>query len=1575
MLKVVHSQLKYINQIKSKLTTQADTEIVDRLYGDVTYDDLSLVEPLHLARAAEAMAKFMLVRKPNTHLVDIYRSSPEADYAVLQIVTNDVPFLIDSISNELKQQSLDIHLIIHPGWFVARDKNGKFIEFSSSGQKESIMQFHLGNWGDEKFDAKLLKRIEDILSCIAFAVHDWKLMIADMSKGVEYLKSSKFTKNHSMNGEYIEFLQWLINNHMVVLGSVECVLQDKTLKPKADSKKGLLKSDMFPLDEVALDDQLLTLDPLVIRKWDKRSVVHRTAHLDQIIVKLHDDKGELTGAYIYYGLYTSTVYYQSVRDIPYMRQKVAAVVERYGYPQSSHNCKELITAMESFPRGELLQMSIEELYNTATAIVSLSLIPRVKLFLRQDQISHFVSVIVFIPERRFSTEVRAIIEGIICRHLNGVVSKRYVQIGESSLTRLQLIVKVQDTKKTKELELEHIEKEIARAISVWSDKLHEELFAALTKKEATVIFNRYKDAFDVKYRAMFSGDQAVYDIRFIEDSFTRCCINFDLYYSSRGASDKNYIQLKIYSPDRELPLSSTLPIIENLGLFAVDVLTYQISIIENGLPKYLYIHHFRLKTKFKTLENGKGNLDDVKEALYKIWHGEIDDDIFNSLIITAQITSEESMVLRALAKYLKQTSLPISFETILEALRSYPEITKQIVEYFKFKFGPLTKLDASSLNSKKEEIIEQLTKIRNATEDRVFRVYIELIDAILRTNLYQLDESKKPKEWISFKINSSAIAHLPLPKPYREIFVYSPRFEAIHLRGGKVARGGLRWSDRRDDFRTEILGLMKAQMTKNAVIVPMGSKGGFVLKKVSMSDGQDKFFNEGVECYKMFLSGLLDVTDNVVGSKVIPPHDVIRYDEDDPYLVVAADKGTATFSDHANQVSEKYGFWLGDAFASGGSAGYDHKKMGITAKGAWICVERHFKEMGMDIDKEEFSVVGIGDMSGDVFGNGMLLSQNIKLLAAFNHMHIFIDPNPDAKKSFQERQRLFDLPRSQWSDYNQKLISKGGGVFSRKEKSIEVSAEARTALGLDRSFYTPDELIKALLKAPVHLLWNGGIGTYVKSSNESNEHIGDKANDMLRVNGKEIRAKIIGEGGNLGMTQLGRIEFSKHGGRLNTDFIDNSAGVDCSDHEVNLKIALSHALRTKKMTRAQRDKLLAKMTDEVANLVLTDNYKQSQILSIEEHYASSKIGAHAWLAKYLEERGELDRAVEYLPSADEMNNMTIDGHGLSRPELAVLISYSKNSIYSMLLKKDFSKEEIFESYLLKYFPSEFVKTSRDLIDGHKLKNEIVATVLTNDLVNMMGCTFFHQIMEDTSSDPYEVICAFVVAREVLAVDKLWKDLEALDAKVDNSRKTKLFGCLQSIMERTILWLLSNHASLRQLSKIVQGYVVAREALGKKISELATTTMKADYNRAIIDFDGHDKLHAIAQQILKLKMRESMFDIQVVQNESNAKLEDVAKAYFQVAEDLHISWITAQAGSFRTKSYVQNMALRMQMVEIQSLHMKFTQKLLTGKLELDPNKSVKLKKYHGFIDDLKVGNASEAFISKITLVVAKLRDLL
>lgn len=1575
MQKIVHSQLKYIGQIKSKLSSPSLEAFVDKLYGDVTYDDLSLVEPSHLAKSAEAVHKFMSNRKQNSHLVELFRTSAEADYVVLQIVTNDVPFLIDSISNELKQQSLDIHLIIHPTWKVERDKNGKLIDFSEQGTKESIMQFHLGNWGDEKFDKKLLSRINDILHCIAFAVHDWKPMLSEMKKGVDYLKTSKFTKNHSMNSEYVAFLEWLLDNHMVVLGAVECVVEGDSLKVKEDTKKGLLRSEIFPLSEMPIDNQLMTLDPLVIRKWDKRSVVHRTAHLDQIIVKLHDDSGHLRGAYVYFGLYTSTVYYQSVREIPYMRKKVATVIERYGYPESSHNCKELITAMESFPRGELLQMSIDELYNTATAIVSLTLIPRVRMFVRQDQISHFVSVIVFIPERRFSTEVRAIIEGIICRHLNGVVSKRYVQIGESSLTRLQLIVKVQDTLKAKELDSEHIEKEIVRAISVWSDKLHEELFTALSKKEATTIFNRYKDAFDVKYRAMFSGDQAVYDIRFIEDSFDSNRVNFDIYFSSRGASDKNFIQLKIYSPDRELPLSSTLPIIENLGLFAVDVLTYQITIIENGLPKYLYIHHFRLKNKYKSIPEHKDNLDDVKDALYKIWVGEIDDDIFNSLIITAQISCQEALVLRAFAKYLKQTGLPISFETILESLRNYPEITRQLVEYFKFRFGPLTKLDEKSLSKKQDEVLAHFASIKNAIEDQVFRVYLELINAIVRTNFFQLDENNHPKDYLSFKINSSAINHLPLPKPYREIYVYSPRFEGIHLRGGKVARGGLRWSDRKDDFRTEVLGLMKAQMTKNAVIVPVGSKGGFVLKKVSMSDGQEKFMAEGVQCYKKFLSGLLDITDNVVGTKVIAPQNVIRYEEDDPYLVVAADKGTAKFSDYANQVSEKYGFWLGDAFASGGSVGYDHKKMGITAKGAWICVERHFEEMGVDIAKEPFTVVGIGDMSGDVFGNGMLLSENIKLLAAFNHMHIFIDPTPDPKASFKERKRLFELPQSQWTDYDAKLISKGGGVYSRKEKTIEISAEARAALDLDRTVFSPDELIKEILKAPVSLLWNGGIGTYVKASSENNSNIGDKANDALRVNGKEVRAKIIGEGGNLGVTQLGRIEYAKSGGRVNTDFIDNSAGVDCSDHEVNLKIALSHALRTKKMTRAQRDKLLVKMTDEVASLVLADNYKQSQIVSIEEHFAKSKIGIHAWIIKYLEERGELDRAVEYLPALEEMNEMVANGFGLTRPEISVILSYSKNSMYSMLCKCDFSKEDLFDKYLLKYFPKEFIKTSKDIIEGHKLKNEIIATVLTNDFGNLMGTTFFHQAMEDTSSDAYDVICAFVIAREVLGVDHLWAEVEKLDSATPRDKKIALFSYIQKIMERSVIWLLNNVSSFKALSKCAENYKGPMELLSKKLLELVGASTIAEYNATRGLYEGSKNLLVLAESILKLKMCEVIFDLKSVADEVNKKVDEVAKVYAEVGEKLHIPWINTQVATFKTKTYVQNVALRMQVMEIQSLHIKFAVKQLNSKINLlDSSKIQRLVKYNSFIADLKHGNTSEAFISKLTLIVAKLREI-
>lgn len=1566
---------KLVNRCKDKKLK----EFVQNLYGETPSYELQEINYDHLFKAAESTFKNFKSKTGSAPKVSIFTPDKEADIAVIEVICNDMPFLIDSISSELKSQQCEIHLIVHPILHAKRDHHGHFISFEQTGEKESVMQFHISNLYDEKYYDTLKTRLINILECISFAVGDWRKMTARILESIDYIKGAPVLQANELKDETIAFLEWLISNHMVFLGTIEYKITGNKLVPIESTRLGITRSKLHNICQMQLDEQYATPDPLFIRKWDERSVVHRISHMDWIVIKKFDNRGKCIGAYMVFGLFTSTVYYQSVRNIPLMRRKIADVINRYGYPQTSHNCKELITAMESFPRGELLKMSLDELYETSTAIVSLSLIPRVKVFIRKDQTGKFISCIIFIPERRFSTEARRVIEEIVCKHLQGTISKRYVQVGESALVRMQLILRTEPETIYK-IDIDKLEQEILKAISVWSDDLFAALTAKYPKKEALVKFNKYKDAFDIKYRSIFEGAKSVHDIKLIEDALDENKVCFDLYISKSGSGQdggKDLTQLKIYSPHQELPLSSTLPAIENMGLFAQDVYTYSAQ-LNDGDHKTVFIHHFRLHARIEMFEQHESLRHNLQIAFEKVWNHETDDDRYNSLIIVANITWREVVMLRAIVKYLKLTDYPYSFEYSLEILQQHPQALRMLVDLFNLKFNINLKRNPKAIDKKIADIKTYIQNVKSVGEDRVLSSYLGIFMAMKRTNFFQVDEHGCHKNYLSFKVASKEIFDLPKPHPYAEIYVYSTRVEAVHLRGGKVARGGIRWSDRKEDFRTEVLGLMKAQMTKNSVIVPVGSKGGFIVKKVNPTDGRDEYLNEGVQCYQTFLSGLLDVTDDIVHNKIVPPKNVVRYDEDDPYLVVAADKGTATFSDYANQISAKYNFWLDDAFASGGSAGYDHKKMGITAKGGWISVKRHFEEMGIDIDKQSFTCIGIGDMAGDVFGNGMILSDNMKLIAAFNHAHIFLDPNPDTKASFKERVRLFNKPRSQWTDYNEKLISKGGGIYDRKAKTIPLSPEVKKILEVEESALSPDNLIHALLKSPVDLLWNGGIGTYVKASTENNDRIGDKSNDALRVNGNELKCKIIGEGGNLGMTQLGRIEYARSGGRLNTDFIDNSAGVDCSDHEVNLKIATSDMMRSGKLKRKDRDHLLTHMTNEVAQLVLLDNYKQTQILTIETESKYDRTNLHAWFIKHLESKGELERKIEYLPSQDELNRLLLEKKRLTRPEVSVLLSYAKNSATNMLTKHEIGKEEFMNKYLEVYFPSEFQRKYPNLIGAHKLKNEILATVLVNDFINTMGCTYFHQLQDDLGVSAIDIISAYTVIKEVFKIDEYWKKVEKLSSQVPIAMKLALFNEIQQLIERNILWLL-NQGQVKNLNMVVSQYTAGIATLRKKVNEIATPIMLEEFKDSMAIYAASKEALICADEIFSLKMLTPAFDII-----STAKLIDkdimaVAKVFFQIGERLSLTWLLAQARSFVARQYFQIVALRTLTTEMHEIHTQLTKNQVTAskgkKSVLERCTGTKMDKYASFINDLKAGDTTDAFISKLTIAVKKVRVFL
>jgi glutamate dehydrogenase len=963
----------------------------------------------------------------------------------------------------------------------------------------------------------------------------------------------------------------------------------------------------------------------------------------------------------------------------------------------------------------------------------------------------------------------------------------------------------------------------------------------------------------------------------------------------------------------------------------------------------------------------------IEEAMRKVWRGEMENDRFNALVLKATLTWRQVSMLRAYAKYLKQVGFTYSQAAIEHALIQQGTIAATLADYFDARFNPEEKDRDARQERLLEALEKQLAAVTSAADDKILRRYAEVMQATIRTNYYQVAEDKQAKPVISFKFDSSRVPDLPLPKPYAEIFVYGTRVEGIHLRGGKVARGGLRWSDRHEDFRTEVLGLMKAQMVKNSVIVPVGSKGGFVVKKPPASGGREAFMEEGIACYKLYLSGLLDVTDNIAKNKIVPPRQVVRHDDDDPYLVVAADKGTATFSDIANGVSESYGFWLGDAFASGGSAGYDHKAMGITARGGWVSVARHFREMGVDIAKQDFTVAGIGDMAGDVFGNGMLLSDRIRLVAAFNHMHIFIDPNPDAKRSFAERKRLFALPRSTWKDYDATLISKGGGVFERSAKSIPLSKEAQAALGYNKNSATPDELMRAILLAPVDLLWNGGIGTYVKAESETHEQVGDRSNNAVRVNGKELRCKIVGEGGNLGFTQRGRIEYARNNGRINTDAIDNSAGVDCSDHEVNIKIAFSQPMSKGELTREKRDKLLTAMTEEVAGLVLKDNILQTQAISVAEQQGAKLIESQARLIHALEKSGLLNRAIEFLPDDRQLDERKAAKRGLTRPELAVLLAYSKMALFKDMLDSTLPDEAYFASDLERYFPVAMQKPFADAIAKHRLKREIIATVMTNSMVNRAGITYFNDMAENTGATARDIAAAYALVRDAFFLRALWKEIESLEASVPVAAQSDMYMAINRFLERASIWLLRHSPLPLDINKLGKDMAPAIAELAKNRKLLDAAAAESGIGSVSDALVSQSVPEGLAKKIAELSLLASAFDIITVSRQSKVTLAAAASAYFAVGSRLKLGWLKASAGQIATATRWERLAVQALVTDIYDEQRRLTAAVIAQGGDVEKWLAAQgevAARYDRFVGDL--GGTSD--IAQLTVALGQVKAL-
>jgi glutamate dehydrogenase len=1176
-------------------------------------------------------------------------------------------------------------------------------------------------------------------------------------------------------------------------------------------------------------------------------------------------------------------------QMPLLRRKIADVIARAGLLPAGYSGKALSSILEGYPRDELLQIGTEDLYRHAMAILQLGERQRLRLLVRTDAYSRFVSCLIFVPRERYNTELRIRFQKILMEAFNGIASEFEVDLSTSVLGRILMRIATRPGEMAGTPDVKALERRLVAAMRRWEDDLHAVLLQRHGEERANRLFRTYGAAFPASYREEYAVQDAVVDIDMIEALDPKTDLGMNLHASERG--EPGMLRFKIYRRGSRMPLSESLPMLERLGVRVQFEHPHRAE--PAGAPP-VWVVDFGLAPPAAALALAEVR-ESFQEAFFGMWSGAVEADRLNRLVLTAGLKPAEIVVLRAYARYLNQTGSSLSLSYVEEALAANPAVAALLVRLFFARFKEST--GEADLAARIEAALDEVV---NLDQDRILRSFLAVVQATTRTNFFQ------GKPYISLKLDPRRVPGLPEPRPMHEIWVYSPRVEAVHLRGGPVARGGIRWSDRREDFRTEVLGLMKAQMVKNVVIVPAGAKGGFVLKRPPTLE-REALLKEGVACYQTFLRGLLDVTDNLVDGKVVPPPGVVRHDGDDPYLVVAADKGTASFSDYANAVAREYGFWLGDAFASGGSAGYDHKKMAITARGAWESVKRHFRALGIDPRTTEFTVAGIGDMSGDVFGNGMLLSRKIRLVAAFDHRHVFLDPSPDAEKSWQERKRLFELPRSSWADYDPQLISKGGGVFPRSAKSVRLPPEARKVLAIERENLTPNELIGAILRAPVDLLYNGGIGTYVKSSAQSHADVGDRANDAIRVDGAQLRCRAVAEGGNLGFTQLGRTEYALKGGRIHTDAIDNSAGVDCSDHEVNIKILLDAVAREGRLTLEDRNRLLADMTEEVAALVLRDNYFQTQSLAVSGALAPALLDAQERFIRSLEKAGRLNRALEHLPNDEELAERRAAALGLASPERAVLLAYAKIALNDELVASDVPDDPWIATALERYFPEPLRSRFGPQIRAHPLRREIIATYVANSMVNRVGSTFVHRMQEETAARAPDVVRAYLIVRETFGFVGLWRAIEALDYRIADGVQTAMIIDGGRLIVRATLWFLRHRRHLAEPAGSIAHFEAGAARLAAMLPQILPAAEQPAFEAATRRLQKEGVPAELARRVSGLEALFNALDIVEVADASQRTIDEVARAHFGLAGELEAAWLRSRIGILAAENHWQTLA--------------------------------------------------------------------
>ncbi|WP_368484829.1 NAD-glutamate dehydrogenase [Pseudoalteromonas sp. SD03] len=1490
----------YSNMSKEDLANRNDSD----LYGAA----LSLWNSLEKNTSDDAVIR---VFNP-----EVAKDGWQSSHTIVEIIAKDMPFLVDSVRMAMTRENIASHLLLHSPLKIQRDKNDKISGLSSlkaeqeSTSTKTVFFIEIDRQTDATVIESFKKELESVLVDVSVAVEDWQPIREKLIAVSKSLPKSHKDKNDNEINETVEFLDWLVKDNFTLMGyrqyELSPVQGDYQLKGKMDTSLGLMKNSdaehtrlLSELPEVARQEARSS-NLLILTKTNSLSRVHRPAYIDYVGVKRFDDKGNVIGEDRFIGLFSSNFYNNSAADVPVLKSKINRIMDMCDFAKGTHAYKAVLNILETYPRDELVQAREHELLEVAMGVLQIQERDMCRLFVRKDAYGRFLSCMVYVPRERYNTALRRETQAILANAFNSDVKVEFTTyFSESTLARTHYTVRVTDN--NIEYNVKDIENNLIEAARTWEDKLQSALLESAGEARGNELNRKYCNAFARSYKEEVLPSAAVVDIEKLE------MLNDDnklemLFYRPQEEASSNIVRLSLFHKDEPIHLSDVMPMLENFGLRVVGETPYSVKTSDGGIN---WIMDFSMLIDSK----GMADFDKIsarfRAALTSVWANRLENDGFNRLVLMGGLTGREASILRAYAKYMRQIGVTFSQTYIESTFANYPHIAAKIVNLFAKKFSVKSPASAKTLEKLGLEIYAELENVANLDDDRIIRLYVDMIVATLRTNYFQKDAEGKFKSYISLKIQPSLIPEVPLPVPAFEIFVYSPRVEGVHLRFGKVARGGLRWSDRREDFRTEVLGLVKAQQVKNTVIVPVGSKGGFVCKQLPSE--REAFIKEGQECYKIFIRGLLDITDNIERGEVVPAVDVTRHDEDDAYLVVAADKGTATFSDIANGIAIEYNFWLGDAFASGGSVGYDHKKMGITARGAWESVKRHFREMDINCQTTDFTAVAIGDMAGDVFGNGMLLSKHIRLQVAFNHLHIFVDPNPDAAASYPERERLFNLPRSSWEDYNKELISSGGGVFSRAAKSITLSPEMKKMLGTKKASMTPNELIKASLMMEFDLLWNGGIGTYIKHSKETDADVGDRANDALRINGKDLGAKVFGEGGNLGATQLGRIEFAAKGGRVNTDFIDNVGGVTCSDNEVNIKILLNGLVAEGDLTRKQRDELLYSMTDEVSELVLKDCYRQTHTLSITQSKGTSTLKEKIRFIHALEKEGKLDRTIEFIPTDEELAERAAAGRDLTRPELSVLVSYAKMVLKESLVTDEITENPYYRQLLVKSFPRPLREKFNDAMNNHPLRKEIIATKLANNIVNDMGLNFMVRMNEETGANEAEIALCYSIASEIFQMRDTWLSISDLDNKIPSNVQTEMLYQLRRTVRRATRWFLRHRTKAQTIEQSIEAFAPTFADLSENLTKYIVKAESDRIESAREELTQSGVPVEIAQRIVSLSSLFSVMDLTQIAQNSNRKIDMVSHTYFKLGAQMGLHWFLDQITNQPVSNHWQALA--------------------------------------------------------------------